>query len=609
MFVRQSVTLPARVAVALAAAITAACSGSGSTGGLVVPASGNAGPLSGGSQNTVVKIYVPAGAQSLSARITPAASPTPLQIIGATTPTGGLAPIATPAPILNSSSVGTGQSLAINMSGPASINQAVTVAPNAAGCAAVAGGTSCQLTLSLPSGTYVGTIGGTAVAFTVAATTNNQLALTVGGTPAQVAIVPASPMSVSSGQGGIDLYGAGRHPLVVEMLDANQNVIVGPPVSFSMSQAGGSLPMSVTAAKSVAPNLFYVSAPATATSSALLRAAATSFGPSNPCLQSGAVCTGTARIQMHQVLAVANSTLNSVTLYVNGQSAPIVTIQSGVANPQALLFDSTGDLFVANQLGSVTQYSPPYTQPPTVIANGVTHPQALALDARGNLFVANGNGSNTVAVYAPPYGGAPAQTISYQVDDPVGLALDSNEDLFVLNSATNSVTEYASPYTAAPTTISKGLNAPSSLALDARGDLFVANLNSTPNSVVEYVAPYSNASAPVATITNGINEQGNIALSPLSALFVPNQGANSVTEYAAPYTNAPVTITGGQSEPIALAIDAAGNLYVANHGNNTVTLYPAPYSGGAWTTFSSGIGAPIALALSPPTTAASAILP
>ena len=302
--------------------------------------------------------------------------------------------------------------------------------------------------------------------------------------------------------------------------------------------------------------------------SAILRATATYAGPTNPCAQSGAVCAGTVRVDVRQLLAVANSGANSVTLYTSGQSFPLTTIQNGVTDPQALVFDAAGDLFVANLPGSVTEYVPPYNQAPIAIANGVNHPQSLAVDVHGNLFVANGSGSNTVTVYSPPYSGAPSATISSNVNDPVSLAFDSTGDLFIVNAAANTVTEYAPPYAGAPTTISKGLNTPSSLALDAHGNLFVANLTSTPNSVVEFAPPFTNASTPVATITNGINEQGSIAV--LSAnVFVPNQGANTVTEYAAPYTGSPTTIVGGQSQPIALAIDAAGTLYVANYGNNT----------------------------------------
>ena len=74
-------------------------------------------------------------------------------------------------------------------------------------------------------------------------------------------------------------------------------------------------------------------------------------------------------------------------------------------------------------------------------------------------------------------------------------------------------------------------------------------------------------------------------------------------------SNPPTTIGGGQSQPIALAIDTLGNLYVANYGNNTVTEYPPPYAGASWTTFGSGISAPLALALSPPTNPGTALVP
>lgn len=592
--------------------ILAGCSGSGSN--VMMPAPNGA--AAAGSGNVTLKIFVPA--QSSGVR-NPAAVPTPVvPLMGGNAQSFGSPGIppaapgsgpATPAPPGS-------QTLAISVNGPAVINQTITVGPNANGCAAISGGTTCQVSLSMPAGTYAGTIGSpngsasTAVAFTVTPNGQNLFSLTTSGIPASVQIVPASPLAATVPQTGIDFYGAGRHPVVVEALDVNQNVIVGAPGNVSLSVSGGSLAVTVSQTPGAAANLFTISFGATAsTAPAYLRATVNYVGTFNPCAQPAAVCNGSVRIDDRQILGIANANANDVSLYVNGQNAPLATIASGIAAPQALAFDALGNVFVADQPASVTEYAPPYTAAPATIVNGVNHPQALAIDARGNLFVANGSGSNTVTVYSPPYNGPPQTTISSAIDDPVDLVLDAASDLYVVNQAHNTVAIYAPPYAAPPTILSKGLNAPNSLALDGRGNLFVANLNSTPNSVVEYSPPFSAQSEPVVTISNGINEQGSIGLGASANLFVPNQGANTVTEYVAPYSKAPITIAGGQSQPIALAIDAAANLYVANLGNNSVTEYAAPYGSGSWTAITNGVSQPIALALSPASGSALSLVP
>ena len=61
---------------------------------------------------------------------------------------------------------------------------------------------------------------------------------------------------------------------------------------------------------------------------------------------------------------------------------------------------------------------------------------------------------------------------------PVGLAIDANGNLFVSNLANNTVTEYASPYTGAPVaTISNSVNQPLGIAFYSSFDLFVANFH------------------------------------------------------------------------------------------------------------------------------------
>jgi hypothetical protein len=441
------------------------------------------------------------------------------------------------------------------------------------------------------------------IALTVGYAGPNAVNVAYGGTPAQVQLVPSGPNAAFNAQGGIDLFGAGKHVLLAQLVDVNQNVLLEPSQpAYALSQTSGAAAVTVLP-QNGSPNTFVVSAAAPYGGTATLRATANFTTSNNPCSVPAATCSGTSAVDVRQLLAVANSAANTVTLYAGGSTSLLTTVSSGVTNPQALVFDPAGDLFVASIPGSVSEYAPPYTGSAATIGSGVNHPQALALDSRGNLFVANGNGSNTVTVYSSPYTGSPTAVISNGINDPVSLALDAANDLFVVNQGAGTVTEYAPPYLIPTVTLANGLNGPNSAAIDARGNLFVSNVNTTPNSVVEFTPPFSSSSQPAVTITNGVNEQGAISLTPGSTLFVPNQGANTVTAYAAPYSGAPTTITGGQNQPVALAIDAQANLYVANYGNSTITQYAPPYSGMSWLTLSNGISSPQALALSPATSA------
>jgi hypothetical protein len=616
---KRSFGWPVLIVAALA---WSGCQGGGAQNPLV-PGSG-LGPAAqvlgnGPSGATLLRVHVPWAAGS--------ATPPGGAVPGGAT-AAPFAPSAAANPSLPASATGGTaaqvQTLTVSVAGPTSLTQTIAVAPGSPGCANVSAGAVCQAALGLLPGNYTATVaayasanpspvnavgGAQTIAFAVAYGAANVVNLALSGIPTQVDVVPGSSMSAENAQDGIDLYGAGKHPLVAMVLDANSNIILGPSApSVTVAQTGGGLALSIsnnyTNGASSAPNVFAVSPPlAYAGGTATLHVTANfSAQTANPCVQAGASCNGNVTVDVRQLLAVANSSINTVTLYAGAQSAPLVTIAGGVTNPQALVFDAAGDLFVASQPGTVTEYSVPYTGTPSTIALGVNHPQAMALDSRGNLFVANGSASNTVTEYAPPYSGAPIATISAGINDPVSLGLDSGGNLFVSNQAADTVTVYAPPYGSGYVTLSNGLNGPNSLAIDGRGNVFVSNLNSTPNSVVEFVPPFSSASVPAVTVANGVNEQGAIGLSNAANLFVPNQGANTVTEYAPPYAGAPTTISGGQSQPVALAIDVSGNLFVANYGNNTVTEYAPPYAGASWITFSNGVNSPQALALSPPTT-------
>jgi sugar lactone lactonase YvrE len=215
------------------------------------------------------------------------------------------------------------------------------------------------------------------------------------------------------------------------------------------------------------------------------------------------------------------------------------------------------------------------------------------------LFVANLNGG-TVTEYAPPYTGAPT-TISLGANSPYALTMDAAGNLFVANQLGNTVSRYAPPYTGTPATISTGVNVPQAVALDAAGNLFVLNYEVTPGnlsfgSVTEYAPPYT------ATPTTILTPSGPRALTMDAAghLFVADWGGSVVTVYALPYDGPPTTILSGVNQPLSLAVDAAGNLFVGNYAGGyaggTVTVYAPPYTGTP-TTISTGVSAPRSLTL------------
>ena len=113
-----------------------------------------------------------------------------------------------------------------------------------------------------------------------------------------------------------------------------------------------------------------------------------------------------------------------------GSTTPTATL-TGLTDPVALAFDSSGDLFVANYgSGTVSEFAPGSTTP-TATLTGLTDPYALAFDSSGNLFVANGNNPGTVSEFAPG-STTPTATLT-GLTDPHALAFDSSGNLYVAN--------------------------------------------------------------------------------------------------------------------------------------------------------------------------------
>ena len=249
------------------------------------------------------------------------------------------------------------------------------------------------------------------------------------------------------------------------------------------------------------------------------------------------------------------------TFALGGAAAPqrrITGSLTGLASPEQIAADRSGNLYVANSSGSITVYPPTATgnvAPLRSIAGAATGLGGgvfgIAVDAAGHVYASN-HYRNSITEYAPGANGnvAPIATLTGPatgVQQPTGIALDPAGHLWVDNAA--GISEYAAGANGnvAPIAAISGPQVSSSsvIAFDAAGHLFVNETRPGPPSsfeytVEEFAAGATGNAAPIATLhgpDTGLSGPSGLAFLPGAAeqLLVSNIfGAGSVTQYGLP---------------------------------------------------------------------------
>ncbi len=266
---------------------------------------------------------------------------------------------------------------------------------------------------------------------------------------------------------------------------------------------------------------------------------------------------------------------------------------------------NTGGLLELN--GDVDVY-PPNADGDVAPEAGFTHgmygPTTMIFDPSGNLWVANENTSDlfelTKGQLAQP-DPKPAVTIFAEAGalaNPFGMAFDSSGDLWVVSNAWSKVYEYTKSQLASSggptpqTTISGFSSTPIfGVAFDASGDLWV----STVNSVVEFSKAELATANPVPTVTISSSGGAQLVFDGSGDLWMVTGGGpdcfgTPCTNEVVEFTRAELSLSGSPTPavtissteagpngslygPYSLAFNSSGDLWVENFDNNTTVEY------------------------------------
>jgi sugar lactone lactonase YvrE len=253
----------------------------------------------------------------------------------------------------------------------------------------------------------------------------------------------------------------------------------------------------------------------------------------------------------------------------------------------AVLFMAAGasaqNLFVADySTGDVYEIAPGGTQ--STFASGLANPNGIAFNSSGDLFVGSsdnnvGAPSGYITEFTPS--GTPS-TFASGVDAQ-GLAINSANNLFQADYRSGNIYEYAP--NGAKSTFATGLNLPIALAFNSAGDLFVGN---TGNGSITEITPGGTPSV----FATGLNDPQAFAFNSAGNLFEADQGSGNIYEFS---TTGSRSLFASVSSPNGLAFDSAGDLYVSS-GTGPITEI---HLNGSQTTFATEPGIPDVMAFQP----------
>jgi hypothetical protein len=289
--------------------------------------------------------------------------------------------------------------------------------------------------------------------------------------------------------------------------------------------------------------------------------------------------------------AILQGAPNNWTVTDGGITSGISTLGTTGTNPTAIVLDSLGNIYTANNgSANVSKITPSGVS--TIFATVGTNPFLMLIDSSDNLYVSV-DSSSTIQKITSLGVVTPFSTTG---TSPIQMVFDSLGNIFVANLLSNDISKITT--TGVSTIFASLSNAPLGLTIDSSDNLY-ASLNV---GVITKITP----SGVTSTFISGV-AQGNLACDSLDNIYILGGSSNTLQKISSSgiiissastistprriivdssdnvyYTNTtsvrkvtsvgvtttfPVTL----SNPTPLVIDSTDTLYIANFGTSDVT--------------------------------------
>ncbi len=304
------------------------------------------------------------------------------------------------------------------------------------------------------------------------------------------------------------------------------------------------------------------------------------FKPARPGLRLGAVEMLDSDNKVVALTYIYGLGLGPQVTFVNNvqgvyQSSSQLAI-NGYSNPSNVAVDALQNVygidFTAGVILEATAASGYHTL--ITLGGGYGQPQSLIVDGAGNIFVAD-QALNIISEIPPGCASsACAITLPGSYSGASGVAVDGAGNIYVASSGSGLINEIETDGTVLTlATFNNATGGIADLALDANNNIFL-EITNVPTVTEYYAASNYKTTQTINTGFSGNIFIGGIAIDALGNIFLPEANSNLVHEISAANNYGGfLTLDNNLDAPNGIAVDSSGNVYVCNAGaNNMIRL-------------------------------------